>query len=119
MKTAILAASLSIVTTSFAGGNHYHPKQVVKCAAECSQTEIQGAVPAALDDLIKWGKIDKSWKNTKVESVSKKDFKKGPEWVATLVNEKTSEKYNTFVCKLKSWLISSISISFIPIIIFR
>ncbi|MFN8944172.1 MAG: DUF6488 family protein [Pseudobdellovibrionaceae bacterium] len=96
MKTIILAASLLIASTSFAGGNHYHPKQVVKCSSECTQAEIQGAIPAGLDDLIKWGKIDASWKSAKVESVAKKDFKKGPEWVATLVNEKTNEKRYVF-----------------------
>lgn len=72
---------------AFAGGKHYHPVQVVTCPSkECAPAQIEAAVPKAIADLVKWGKIESSWSSAKIESVSKKDFKKGPEWVVTLVD---------------------------------
>lgn len=69
---------------AFATGGHFHPKKVAKCSSECTEDQLKAALPEAIDHLSAWGKIDKSWKTAKVESVTKKTFKKGPEWVLAL-----------------------------------
>jgi len=92
MKKCIMISALLISSVAFAGGNHYHPKKVVNCPAkDCTEKQIEGAVPSALEDLIKWGKIEASWAKAKVEKVFKKKFKKGQEWVVALVDEAIKE----------------------------
>ena len=90
MKTIIILMALTISTITFAHGNHA-PKVAV-CKKECTQEQVEKAVPAALDFLIKEDDLDKSWKTAKVEKIEKKQFKKSQEWVATLVDENQTDK---------------------------
>lgn len=91
MNTIIFITALILSPTfSFAHGDH--PPKVASCAAkDCTKEQIEPAVPMAVEMLVKAGKIDSSWTTAKVEKVEKKDFKKGPEWVATLFDEKQPE----------------------------
>lgn len=86
MKTIIITAMTLVTLNTFASGGHFHPKQLVKCSKECTDTQIKEAVPTAIAYLAKWDKIAASWSNAKIDSIGKKDFKKGPEWVVTLVD---------------------------------
>jgi hypothetical protein len=86
MKTIILTAMTLVALKTFASGGHFHPKQVAKCAKECTEQQVKDAVPAAITYLAKWDKITNSWSSAKIDSAIKKDFKKGPEWVVTLVD---------------------------------
>ncbi len=90
MKTLLTLIALTIPMTTLAHGDHA-PK-VATCTKECTQEQIEKAVPTALDFLIKEDSLDKSWKSAKVEKVEKKQFKKSIEWVATLVDEKQTDK---------------------------
>jgi hypothetical protein len=99
MKTLITLITLIIPIIGFAHGDHA-PK-VAKCAKECTQEQIEKAVPAALDFLIEKDGLLKTWKSAKVEKVEKKKFKKSSEWVATLLDEtqtdKTKQKLYVFI----------------------
>lgn len=53
MKSLILLATLIYSQVSFASGNHYHPKQILKCTSECTEAEVKGILPAAIDTLVK------------------------------------------------------------------
>ena len=86
MKTIILTLIILLTLNTFASGGHFHPKQVVKCAKECTEEQIKNAVPAAITYLAKWDKISTSWSVAKIDSIGKKEFKKGPEWIVTLVD---------------------------------
>lgn len=88
MINLIALASIALcASTVFASGGHFHPKKVAKCSADCTPEQLKAGLPEAIDHLAQWGKIDKTWKTAKVTDVSKKTFKKGPEWVLTLENE--------------------------------
>lgn len=91
MKTIFLTTIIFLTLNTFASGGHFHPKQVVKCAKECTDVQIKDAVPAAITYLTKWDKITPSWSSAKIDSVGKKEFKKGPEWVVTLVDSKIQD----------------------------
>lgn len=90
MKNLLTLIILATPMMSFAHGDHA-PK-VAACAKECTQEQVEKAVPAALDFLIAKDSLQKSWKSAKVEKVEKKQFKKSAEWVATLVDEKQTDK---------------------------
>lgn len=81
MKTLILLATLAVSQLAFASGSHYHPKQILKCSGECTEAQVKGIIPQALDTLVKAKEVRESWKNVPVEKVYKKQFKKGQEWV--------------------------------------
>lgn len=93
MKNAILLASLFLSSqTVWAHKGHSHAPKVANCASkECTQQEIEAAVPAAVQKLVESGKIEGSWTSAKIEKVEQKTFKKGPEWVATLLDEKQTD----------------------------
>lgn len=86
MKTIILTTITLLTLNVFASGGHFHPKQVAKCAKECTEAQIKDAVPAAITHLAKWDKITSSWASANIESIGKKEFKKGPEWIVTFVD---------------------------------
>lgn len=99
MKKQLLTITLSLFTaaSAFAGGNHFHPKQMVKCEADkCTETQIKEALPKAITYLADWKKIDSAWAKAKIESIGQKEFKKGPEWVVTLKNEANEVRYVFF-----------------------
>ena len=89
LTKAMLLLSIGV----FAGSDHFHPKKIAKCAKICTADEVKSALPEAITYLNKWGKIDLVWAGAKVDSVEQKPFKKGPEWVLTLVNEKEVKRY--------------------------
>lgn len=96
MKSFIIGILTTLATsTVFAGGGHFHPKKVAKCGSECTEEQLKAGLSEAIDHLAAWGKIDKSWKNAKVETIAKKTFKKGPEWVLTL-NENGKKRFVFF-----------------------
>ena len=86
MKTIILTTIMLLTLNVFASGGHFHPKQVAKCTKVCTEIQIQDSVPSAITYLAKWDKITSSWSSAKIDSIGKKEFKKGPEWVVTLVD---------------------------------
>ncbi|MFZ3231856.1 MAG: DUF6488 family protein [Pseudobdellovibrio sp.] len=89
-KIIFITALILSPSLSFAHGDH--PPKVVSCASiDCTKEQIEPAVPMAVEMLVKAGKIDPSWTTAKIEKVEKKVFKKGPEWVATLLDEKQPE----------------------------
>ena len=99
MKKQILATTivLSMTSFAFAGGSHFHPKQIAKCAnSVCTDEQIKAAVPAAITYLADSKKIDLAWAKAKIDSIGKKEFKKGPEWVVTLKNEANEIRYVFF-----------------------
>lgn len=91
MKSLILLATLIFSQVLFASGNHYHPKQILKCAGECTETEVKSILPTALDTLVKAKEIRESWKQAPLEKIEKKPFKKGPEWVAIFFDKNQTE----------------------------
>lgn len=97
MKKTILLMTVLTSMTAFGGGSHYHPKQLAKCPKTgCTETEIKAAVPAAIEHLAKWKKIDLAWKEATIKSVTTKEFKKGPEFVVLLEDSKASNYYVFF-----------------------
>ncbi|OFZ19036.1 MAG: hypothetical protein A2Z20_09815 [Bdellovibrionales bacterium RBG_16_40_8] len=89
MKTLIIIATALACNFAWAHGDHAKP--VVKCLAACTQTEIETAIPLAIDALIAGGMVTPEWKTAKVEKTESKQFKKGPEWVTTLVDAKQKD----------------------------
>ncbi len=107
MKSLILLATLIFSQVSFASGNHYHPKQILKCASECTEAEVKSILPTALDTLIKAKEIRESWKQAPLEKIEKRAFKKGPEWVAIFFDKSQTEvaKQRLYVfITLDGWL---------------
>lgn len=97
MKAFLFVVTALMSSVAIAGGGHYHPKKIATCSSkECTPAEIEAAVPKAIPELANWKKIDSVWSSAKIESVGKKEFKKGPEWVATLVNDKSEKRYIFF-----------------------
>lgn len=90
MKTLLTLIALTLPTVTLAHGDHA-PKVAV-CTKECTQEQIEKAVPTALDFLIKEDRLDKNWKTAKFEKAEKKQFKKSMEWVVTLIDEKQADK---------------------------
>lgn len=91
MKSLILLATLIFSQVSFASGNHYHPKQILKCASECTELEVKGVLPTALDTLVKAKEVREAWKQVPLEKIEKRQFKKGPEWVAIFFDKNQTE----------------------------
>lgn len=93
MKNVVAIATFLLALNAYAGGGHFHPKKVAKCSGECTEEQIKSALPEAIPHLNKWGKIDTAWSSAKIESVQKKTFKKGDEWVITLVDTNKKKQY--------------------------
>lgn len=100
MKTVITMSLLLSSLAAFASGGHFHPVKVTTCpASECTSEQIKAAVPKAIEALAKWEKINPSWASAEIESVSKEKFKKGFEWVVTLIdrNIKDAAKQKRYI----------------------
>lgn len=97
-KQILLTITVSLLSVSaLAGGSHFHPKKIAKCTEKvCTEEQIKSAVPSAITYLADWKRIDSAWAKAKIESVGKKEFKKGPEWVVTLKNEANEVRYVFF-----------------------
>lgn len=109
MKTLLILTVLSFSQIILAGTGHFHPKQIVKCNAECTQEEAAGVATKSLNHLIQKGKIPSSWASIPLEKTEKKQFKKGPEWVLTFVDKtQPANKQRLFVfITMKGWLSGS------------
>jgi hypothetical protein len=91
MNTFIFITAL-ILSPALIFAHSDHPPRVASCSSKnCTKVQIETAVPTAVELLAKAGKVESSWATAKIEKVEKKDFKNGPEWVATLVDEKQPE----------------------------
>jgi hypothetical protein len=102
MKTLIMIATVLSATFAWAHGDHARP--VAQCANSiCTQAEVETAIPLAIEALAQGGKITKDWTTAKVEKTEQKTFKKGPEWVTTLFDEKqkdvTKQRLYIFITK--------------------
>lgn len=95
-KIFLSLTALFLTTTVWAGGNHFHPKKIAKCSGPCTSEQIKAALPEAISYLNKWKRIDLSWASAKIENIETKQFKKGPEWMLTLVDS-TAEKNKRYV----------------------
>jgi hypothetical protein len=107
MKSLILLATLIFSQVSFASGNHYHPKQILNCTGECTEAQVKEILPTALDILIKAKEVKESWKKIPVEKIEKRQFKKGQEWVAILLDasQKDEARNRLYVfITLDGWL---------------
>lgn len=107
MKSLIVLATLIFSQVSFASGNHYHPKQILKCVSECTEAEVKGILPTALDTLVKAKEVREDWKQIPLEKIEKRQFKKGPEWVAIYFdkNQKEVARQRLYVfITLDGWL---------------
>lgn len=91
MKSLILLATLIFSKVTLASGNHYHPKQILKCASECTEAEVKTILPTALDTLAKAKEVKESWKQIPLEKIEKRQFKKGAEWVAIFFDKNQTE----------------------------
>lgn len=91
MKSFILLTALVFSNTSFGSGNHYHPKQILKCASECTEAEVKAILPTALDTLIKAREVKVAWKQVPLEKIEKRQFKKGAEWVAIFFDKNQTD----------------------------
>lgn len=91
MKSLIVLVTLIFSQVSFASGGHYHPKQIIKCASECTEAEVKKVLPTALDTLAKAKEVRESWKQVPLEKLEKRPFKKGPEWVAIFFDKNQTE----------------------------
>lgn len=109
MKTLLILTVLSFSQIVLAGTGHFHPTQIVKCSAECTQEDATGVAAKSLDYLIQKGKVPSSWSAIPLEKVEKKQFKKGPEWVLTFVDKtQPANKQRLFVfITMKGWLSGS------------
>lgn len=99
MKQILIAFTIAL-QTSFVFAHGDHPPKVAACLGKpCTKEQVEKALPVALDFLVSKGKIAEGWKTAKVESIEQKTFKKGPEWVAKLTDEKQTDaaKKNLFV----------------------
>ncbi|WP_455212482.1 DUF6488 family protein [Kaarinaea lacus] len=80
---AMLLAMLSAPVFAGAGHDHAHEPISKEKAGELASKN--------LEKLVEKGKIDKSWSGKPVNSVEKKSFSKGPEWVVTFKNESLAD----------------------------
>jgi hypothetical protein len=98
MKTLLVTLTLTLFTsTLYASGNHFHPKKFAKCkTATCTEQELKDSITASVVYLSEWKKIDLSWAKASVEKMEQKQFKKGVEWMVTLVDS-TPAKQKRFV----------------------
>jgi hypothetical protein len=102
MKKIILT-TIALLYGQVALGHGDHPPKIATCAKECTKAEIEAAVPNAINTLVESGRIQGSWTSAKIKTVEQKNFAKGPEWVATILDEKikdtSKQKLFVFITK--------------------
>lgn len=106
MKNLLLVALLTVSFSAIAGGNHFHPKKIVSCKAECTEAEVKGISQQALFEFIDQRMLAKSWAEIPLEKIEQKIFSKGPEWVMTFFDKnQPSGKQRVFIfVTMKGWL---------------
>lgn len=93
MICAVLLGLLGAVPMALAHGDHPPPPKAAECKGECTKEEVTtGVTSKIIPLLIESKKIDATWKDVKVDSAEKKQFKKATEWVVTLKNDKVADK---------------------------
>lgn len=81
---AILSLYLLGVVSAYAGAGHSHGhEQMTRTKPEI----VAKMANKKLMQLIKKGKLDKSWKGKTAIKVEQKSFAKGPEWVVVFRNQ--------------------------------
>lgn len=81
---AVVFGLTALATTAFAGTGHSHGPVAKEAVSEMAVKKR--------DQLIKNGKLDKSWSDVAVATVEQKTFKKKPEWVITFRNDKVADE---------------------------
>jgi hypothetical protein len=107
MKSLLLLSVLIFSESTYASGNHYHPKKIIKCSGECLESQIMKVVPEALETLVKAREVKEQWKSVPVEKIEKRKYAKGDEWVVILFNknETDSAKQRLYMfISLDGWL---------------
>ena len=86
MRNLLVAVvlGLTVSTTAFAGSGHSHAPVTKEAVSEMALKKR--------DQLLKNGKLDKSWSDVAVGTVEQKTFKKKPEWVVTFRNETVADE---------------------------
>jgi hypothetical protein len=92
MRTLILSIALILSTASFASGDHGHSHGHGHGHSH-DQTEIKKEETGVIgrthvQRLVKTGKIDKSWMQSKFDKSEKRNFKGINEWIVTFDNRK-------------------------------
>ena len=107
MKTLLLLSALVFSQTISASGSHYHPKKILKCSGQCTESQIKTVVPEALDILVKAREVKEQWKTIPVEKIEKRTYSKGDEWVVILFNKNetdTAKQRLYMFISLDGWL---------------
>lgn len=81
---AIVFGLTTLATTTFAGPGHSHGPVAKEAVSKMALKKR--------DQLIKKGKLDKSWGDAAVNTVEQKTFKKKPEWVITFRNDTVADE---------------------------
>lgn len=106
MKKMITAVLMTISLSVLAGVGHFHPKKMLSCKSECTETEVKGVASASLMALADGKSISPSWTQIQIEKIEKKQFKKGPEWVLSFFDQsQPAEKQRLYVfITMDGWL---------------
>lgn len=95
MKTLIKATAVTLVlslTTLYAGSGHSHDGGHSHSQPKVSQEVVKKQANMELARLIKSGKVDKSWSNTPIKDMKKKQFQHNIEWAVSYENKKMTNK---------------------------
>lgn len=84
LLVAVVLGLTTLSTTAFAGPGHSHAPVAKEAVSEMAVKKR--------DQLIKSGKLDKSWSDAAVGTVEQKTFKKKPEWVITFRNDAVADE---------------------------
>jgi len=95
--TTLVIAALVVSAPAVAGIGHSHDKDGGHSNHGPGHGPISDEKAAAratkkVNELIKKGKLDKSWKSIKPDSVEQKEFAKGREWVVVFKNDRVTDK---------------------------
>ena len=101
MKTVLL---LTFLASQMVFAHSDHPPRVAACIAKaCTQEQVEKGLQTALDILVAKKVVEDSWAKIKLEKIESKQFKKGPEWVATYFDDskkdKTKKRLYVFITK--------------------
>lgn len=91
IKTTIIAVALTY-TTLYASGSHDNGHGHSHTQVEVSKAVIENMASKELVNLIKKGKIHKSWSNTPISDIKKKQFHHNMEWVVSFKNKEIIDK---------------------------
>ncbi len=74
---------ISATATVLAGPGHSH--------APVAKEAVAGMAVEKRDQLVKSGKLDKSWSGVAISNIEQKAYAKGPEWVVTFRNDAVAD----------------------------